>query len=800
MLKAIGIKDARDYQIVFLTLFLCLGVAMRDWTLRPEMVGVAVGVAIATQFLLSTLSKRIGITLGQWTGYRPKFERPKINWRSPLITALGLSLLLRTDHMATMALAAGCAIASKFLFKTQDKHFFNPANFGIIAALVLTQDAWISPGQWGEDMWYGFIFLGAGGIVLRRVGRWDTTGMFLATYALMEAVRNLYLGWTWDVWGHRMMSGSLLLFALFMVTDPRSIPNARPARLLWATLIALMTFVLRNQFYLTTAVFWALFLLAPLTVLLDKVWDAPRFEWQRLKLPEGLPSAGATVCSLFCVFFFAFTQPAHAFCGFYVAKADTDLYNQASQVAIARDGNRTVLTMANDFQGDVSDFAMVVPVPTVIQQEQVTISNISVLSRLDDFTAPRLVEYFDDDPCQIMHVYREEALQSAARSVSPPSPTSNVDLGVTIEEQFSVGEYDILILSAEESDGLETWLRQNDYRLPQGASEVLAPYIRQNMKFFVAKVNLEAFEEQIDQGAFQQLRPLQISYNSGRYMLPIRLGMLNAEAEQDLVVYVLSPKGRAELTNYRTVNIPTNEELPLFVQDEFGDFYSQMFQRSYESAGKEVAFLEHAWDSSNCDPCSATPLTTQELKDAGAFWIDSTPSDSPRGRQPIGRAFITRLHVRYSRDKFPEDLMFQSTGNQQLFQGRYVTRHPYAGNIDCAARFEEDQPTEDRQNQRSTSRRPAPNQNNGVSSEDVLETLVEQGEAYNKALAARFEREAQTLSKLMGQNVQAIRQRISDEVPQPTPSQWLAMHPKSGTSSTPRQLGWGLMRWLGWGR
>ncbi|MEM7793934.1 MAG: RnfABCDGE type electron transport complex subunit D [Cyanobacteria bacterium P01_C01_bin.118] len=203
------------------------------------------------------------------------------NWRSPLITALGLSLLLRTDHIATMAFAAVIAIASKFLCKTNDKHFFNPANLGIIAALTLTNDAWVSPGQWGDEIWYAFIFIGAGGMVLKRVGRWDTTGMFLASYALLEAVRNLYLGWTWDVWSHRMMSGSLLLFALFMVTDPRSIPNARPARLIWALAIAVLTFVLRNQFYLSTAVFWALFLLAPLTIVLDKLWESPRFEWKK---------------------------------------------------------------------------------------------------------------------------------------------------------------------------------------------------------------------------------------------------------------------------------------------------------------------------------------------------------------------------------------------------------------------------------------------------------------------------------------------------------------------------------------
>ncbi|MGD1897725.1 MAG: DUF2330 domain-containing protein [Phormidesmis sp.] len=782
VLKELILKDARDYQIVFLTLFLGLGVAMRDWTLRPEMVGVAVVSALSVQFLLSVASGYAGAILGRWTGYCTQFEWPAVNWRSPLITALGLSLLLRTDHLWTMGLAAGAAIASKFLFKTQEKHFFNPANFGIVAAIALTQDAWISPGQWGEDMWYGFIFLGAGGLVLKRVGRWDTTGMFLGSYALMEALRNFYLGWTWDVWAHRMMSGALLLFALFMVTDPRSIPNARPARLVWAGAITLLTFTLRNTFYLTTAPFWALFLLAPLTIVLDRAWAAPRFEWRQVwQRQDWRPKAGMVVSSLLVLFFFSFTQPAQAFCGFYVAKADTDLYNRASEVAIARDGNRTVLTMANDFQGSVSDFAMVVPVPTVIQQAQVSVAEPAVLKRLDDFSAPRMVEYFDSDPCQVMQAYRmERQLSSRAREeMLTPSPAATSDLGVTVEEQFSVGEYDILILSAQESDGLETWLRQNDYRLPEGASAVLAPYIRQDMKFFVAKVNLEEFDE----SEFKQLRHLQIAYDSPRFMLPIRLGMLNADAAQDLVVYLLSPNGRAELTNYRTVNIPTDEELPLFVQKEFGSFYPQMFQRRYETEGKEVAFLEYAWDSRNCDPCSATPLTAEELRAAGAFWVNADTPNRATTTQKRNGAFITRLHVRYSRDKFPEDLIFQATGNQQLFQGRYVTRHPFDGNINCTARLQEDRPTRE-----PILRLEAPS---GEAISERQASAAERGEAYNRALTERFEREAQTLSRLTGQPVQPIRQRISDEVPQPTPSRWLVLHPKSDASTSPRRLGWG---------
>jgi Na+-transporting NADH:ubiquinone oxidoreductase subunit NqrB len=263
-------KDIRDYQILYLSLFLILGVGTRDWTLRPMMIFVTIATSLLMQSLLTLIVNRLSFV---------QDKEHKTNIRSPLITSLGISLLLRADYPTTMFIAAAMAIASKFVFKFEDKHFFNPANFGIISALVLTPDAWVSPGQWGEDWWYAFLFVGTGGMILHRIGRWDTTAAFLGFYALLEAVRNLWLNWTWDVYLHRLMSGSLLLFALFMVTDPRSIPNSRTGRLTWAACIAVVTFILRNNFYLSTAVFWALFALAPLTVIFDKVWKASRFSW-----------------------------------------------------------------------------------------------------------------------------------------------------------------------------------------------------------------------------------------------------------------------------------------------------------------------------------------------------------------------------------------------------------------------------------------------------------------------------------------------------------------------------------------
>ena len=388
-------------------------------------------------------------------------------------------------------------------------------------------------------------------------------------------------------------------------------------------------------------------------------------------------------CILTGVIFIFGIKPALAFCGFYVAKADSSLYNQASQVIIARDGERTVLTMSNDYQGEVKDFAMVVPVPVILKEEQVHVGDSKILARLDGFSAPRLVEYFDSNPCQKPE--RDRRLFKSAPTLESQNSLGlqrEEKLGVTVEEQFSVGEYDIVILSAKESDGLETWLIQNDYKIPPGAKELLQPYIRQNLKFFVAKVNLEEY----DQNGFEKLRPISMAYESPKFMLPIRLGMMNAQGDQDLIVYLLSPKGQVELTNYRTVKIPSDTEIPEFVQTEFKDFYTAMFQKSYEQENKQVAFLEYAWDMGSCDPCSAEPLNREELKEAGVFWLNSqSPNPSFFANNNV---FITRLHVRYTRDKFPEDLKFQQTGDRSNFQGRYIVRHPFMGEMACRAASE----------------------------------------------------------------------------------------------------------------
>lgn len=383
----------------------------------------------------------------------------------------------------------------------------------------------------------------------------------------------------------------------------------------------------------------------------------------------------------------------YSFCGFYVSKADGTLKNKTSQVILVRNGNRNVITMYNDFKGDTKDFAMVVPVPVVLQEKDIKVVDPSIFQKLNDYSAPRLVEYYDENPCY-QREYKAMKLEGRVPGVQLNEATMDMavkrkDLGVKVEAKYLVGEYDILILSAKESNGLKEWLTGNGYKIPAGAEEVLDPYIKSNLKFFVVKVNEK--EKQKLNNNF--LRPIQIRFNSPKFMLPIRLGMANADGDQDLIVYAFTAKGRVECTNYRNVNIATDKNIPLFVQKNFGAFYGNLFTHQWQNENKSVAMLEYAWDVSpqnyvKCDPCVATAPEQQELVQSGVWWLqkdweDYSDADEDFDYSVSDKVHFTRLHFRYNRQSFPQDLQFQVTPNNENFQARYIITHPATGDLSC---------------------------------------------------------------------------------------------------------------------
>ncbi|MCB9684208.1 MAG: DUF2330 domain-containing protein [Alphaproteobacteria bacterium] len=380
---------------------------------------------------------------------------------------------------------------------------------------------------------------------------------------------------------------------------------------------------------------------------------------------------------------------ALAFCGFYVAGADTQLYNDATMVVLMRDGTKTVLSMQNNYQGPPEAFAMVVPVPQVLQKENVRTLPRDVFAHVDRLAAPRLVEYWEQDPCWIpppMDRF-DLVLPSAVVMEGNAAP----GLGVTVEARFEVGEYEVVVLSARDSGGLDTWLKQEKYHIPEGAEPVLRPYVEAGTRFFVAKVNPEKVQF-VDGRAV--LSPLRMHYDDEKFQLPVRLGLLNSQGQQDLIVHILARNQRYEVANYENAFIPTNLRVRDDVRKDFGSFYESLFT---EVARPGTVVTEYAWDAGSCDPCPTPPLEESDILTLGG---DIAGDSNAYGYT------LTRLHYRYGADGLKEDLVFKAaepviggrgmpdpsgelserganpSGSNQ-FQGRYVILHRWEGEVTC---------------------------------------------------------------------------------------------------------------------
>ena len=362
---------------------------------------------------------------------------------------------------------------------------------------------------------------------------------------------------------------------------------------------------------------------------------------------------------------------AHAFCGFYVASGESKLFNHRSQVVLVRDGDRTVLTLASDYEGDPKEFALVVPVPVVLKRGQIHVGDSAWVAKLDAYSAPRLVEYHDPDPCPDMAAARKEMRYLGGRMSETvmSMDISALQSAVRIEARYEVDEYDVLILSADDSGALLRWLTEHHYRVPMQAARVVDSYLKQGMKFFVAKVDMRRRAA----AGLQQLRPLQIAYDSPRFMLPVRLGMANANGPQELFVYAITRQGRVEPVNYRSLRTPESVEVPAFVKGDFSNVWRAAFDRLVDSNGMGVVYTEYAWDMTWCDPCPSPALTREEQRALGVWWLD----------EPNPAVFVTRLHARYDRASFPEDLVLQVTADRTNFQTRVIVRNEWAGEAQC---------------------------------------------------------------------------------------------------------------------
>ncbi|MEZ4462443.1 MAG: DUF2330 domain-containing protein [bacterium] len=382
---------------------------------------------------------------------------------------------------------------------------------------------------------------------------------------------------------------------------------------------------------------------------------------------------------------------ALGFCGCFVPRASVakdlaaNLYNDATQVVLMRDGNQTVLTMQNSYVGPPEDFAMVVPVPQLLKVENVKTLDKAIFRKIEQLSAPRLVEYWEQNPCG------RDRPAPPLDILRGPSKSQDWQGSVAVRAEFVVGEYEIVMLDTNDSAALERWLKANNYRIPDGADAYLKPYVEAGMYFFVAKVDAQKVKFE---GGKAALSPLRFNYQSNEFSLPIRLGMINSSGSQDLLIYILAMNQRYEVANRPNITIPTDTSVSDAARYDFSGFYEALFDRAIEQNPGAVV-TEYVWHASGCDPCppgDGVVLSPEELVTLGATVSNADP-----------RLWIlTRLHARYTADNVGTDLVFRkadplvggigsraagetavsaSLANQ--FQSRYVIRHEWEGEPTC---------------------------------------------------------------------------------------------------------------------
>ncbi len=264
-------KDARYFQILFQSIFLSYGILFLHWNAEWWLYSTYFTVSIATQLVFEYFFGNKTFAYSKCIAY---------SFPSVVISSFGLSLLLKTNQIEIAALAAFISIASKFIIRIKGKHIFNPSALGIVASIFLTGKAWFSPGQWGSSTVILFAVCCLGFIVVTKVQKLDTSLAFLLTFAGLLFIRQIiYLGWPMDFFLQSVSTGSLSLFSFFMITDPKTIPNNKWARIIWCVAIAAVAFYLTTFKFINGAPIFVLVLAQPLVPLIDWLFKAKRFEW-----------------------------------------------------------------------------------------------------------------------------------------------------------------------------------------------------------------------------------------------------------------------------------------------------------------------------------------------------------------------------------------------------------------------------------------------------------------------------------------------------------------------------------------
>jgi enediyne biosynthesis protein E5 len=260
------LADPRHYQIAVLGSLLVYGIGALDFEITIARAALLVGIALGAQYLcMAVATRRSSLTA--------------VDYRSALISGISLCLLLRTNVWWLAVVAAVVTIASKFVVRLKGKHIFNPTNGGIVLMLLATSQVWVSPGQWGNVAFFSFLMACLGGLVVNRAARSDVTFVFLASYLALVFGRSLWLGEPMAIPVHRLQSGALLLFTFFMISDPKTTPDSRAGRVLFAALVAYGGWYIQYRLFRTNGLLWSLAMMSLVVPVIDLILPGSRYQW-----------------------------------------------------------------------------------------------------------------------------------------------------------------------------------------------------------------------------------------------------------------------------------------------------------------------------------------------------------------------------------------------------------------------------------------------------------------------------------------------------------------------------------------
>jgi hypothetical protein len=359
----------------------------------------------------------------------------------------------------------------------------------------------------------------------------------------------------------------------------------------------------------------------------------------------------------------ALSASARAFCGLYVTEPGKTVENHASQVILAHHDGQTTLTIAPDFEGDVTTFGMLIPVPERIRANDVSIVDPARLDYLDTYTSPRLVQM----ECEDAATYADETYHACSLGGGGGRQPFEAD-GVRVESRFEVGEYEIAVLRSDEADDLTAWLDDNGFVVPEDRDGILQGYLDAGVHLLAVRVDTEPDEA----SRRAVLPPIQFRYDAEKLTLPIRIGTLSSTGPQEVIVYVITDieAGEVHVANYPEVEVaddclwnPASGELSSWYEDRvataFGDAAGWMVEYSIPVVGVAA-----------CDPCTTTPLYVEDLEASG--W----DAQNGCGSEPSAGAYLTRLRVKYDAATAVDDLEFVTVGAQAMQQMRFIEGGP----------------------------------------------------------------------------------------------------------------------------